>query len=459
MPPAWRGDTEQGLLGAILNNNDAMDIALQIVNADDFEEDIHRAIFAAMTEKRNNRERIDVKLLTSVLGDFDLGGVAMGEYIARLAHSAVTVSSCRDYAKEILRGSQLRQIHTMLLGCMPMVASPDASPVRLAGEIISALDPIASSNLNETQKTVTLREAADSVIDNITLTRQGKGVVGLPYALRDLDRFTRGMMPAEIITLAGRPGMGKTTVGMHIALQTAMSGRGVFFVSLEMSAQLLAERALAALTFRNQSDYVSYLNIGDAARLDDYAFQRVIDARDTFRSLPFRIDQQGGLTMPQISARARQAASYFERQNKPMGLIVIDHLHLINAVRRGNSENRTNELSVIMGGVRVLAKETGCPVLLLSQLSRQVESRENKRPLLSDLRESGSIEQDSDVVLGLFREEYYLRAAADTCEKAQARLFDVENTIEIEVLKQRQGPTGTARLFCCVGANFIGDLA
>ena len=268
-----------------------------------------------------------------------------------------------------------------------------------------------------------------------------------------------GMCPGQMIVVAARPGMGKTTVGVSIALNAAKAGHGVYFVSLEMVAQELAQRALAAEVYAQRPhDPISYREIAKGRDLTDRDLNDLLDARDTLNTYPLVIEQQSGLSISQIAARARQTRSAMERKGQRLSVIVIDHIGLVAASKR-YSGNRVQEMTEITTAIKVLAKELDVAIVALSQLNRKVEERAEKRPVLSDLRDSGSIEQDADMVIGLYREAYYLEHKAELTDEDRIRLMASADTLEMEILKQRQGPTGRINLFCKIDCNAINELA
>ncbi|WP_460452601.1 replicative DNA helicase, partial [Alsobacter sp. SYSU BS001988] len=265
-----------------------------------------------------------------------------------------------------------------------------------------------------------------------------------------------GFYPGQLVILAGRPGMGKTTLALAIALNAAREN-GVFCCSLEMSAEELAERALAALAFDGRRTALTYRRIAEAASLSNDEVERLHHAKGRMANLHLQIEQQPGMTLGQVSARARQWKARCERAGAQLRLIVVDHIGLVRPSTR-YAGNRVNEVSEISGGLKALAKELGCTVMALSQLSREVERRDDKRPVLSDLRDSGSIEQDADVVIAAYREGYYLERLPNLTPEQEQRLFDAQDQIEIEVLKQRQGPTGRFQLFASLPCNAVAEL-
>ena len=280
------------------------------------------------------------------------------------------------------------------------------------------------------------------------------GLSGLSTGLRDLDEKLGGLQSSDLIILAGRPAMGKTALATNIAYNVAKrfqaeyladgstlvkDGGLVAFFSLEMSSEQLATRIISGQA-EVSSEYIR------RGKITDEEFNRLVEVARELQSLPFYIDDTGGLTIAQVAARARRL-----KRQRGLGLIVVDYLQLLAGSARKASEGRVQEVTEITVGLKALAKELNVPIMALSQLSRQVESREDKRPQLSDLRESGSIEQDADVVMFVFREEYYharMEPKPNTSEyiKWQEDGERIQGIAEVIIGKQRHGPTGTIKL-------------
>ena len=277
------------------------------------------------------------------------------------------------------------------------------------------------------------------------------GLSGLATGFADLDQRMGGLQPSDLIIVAGRPAMGKTALATNIAYHIAKSyrtdsdsektvdGAVVGFFSLEMSAEQLATRILSEQSLIPSNEI-------RRGKIDDAQFRSLIDVAQDLERLPLYIDQTGGITVAQLAARARRL-----KRQRDIGLIVVDYLQLLSGSSRRAADGRVQEITEITTSLKALAKELNVPVLALSQLSRQVEQREDKRPLLSDLRESGSIEQDADVVLFVYREEYYherREPSLNTEEHAQWRtqMESLTGQAEIIIGKQRHGPTGTVKL-------------
>ncbi len=450
-------DCEESLLGAILHNPAALDGVRGLVEVSDFFQPANGALFEAMCARRDAGDHIDIKLVKTAVGDQDLGGVTVFQYLARIAAEATTVINAPGYAKAIRDAARMRTIfETARAAIDAMTSGAITDPGEYASWMIQELDSVVTSGQSRSVKRMRLGDSAATVLDRVRDAQMGRVRKGAPYGLPTLDRATLGMRDDQLIIMAGRPGMGKTTAGLHVSLAAARAGFGTVFFSLEMNDVELAERALAAAAY-NSRDPISYRAIAEGSKIDEAAYRRLDDARRELDELPFEIEQQPGLTVAQIAARARNLRTRFERQGMFLGLVVIDHIGLIAASKR-YSGNRVQEMTEISTSLKRLAKELGIPVLALSQLNRAAEGRPDKRPILSDLRDSGSIEQDADVVLGLYREAYYLEHVAEPTPEQVDRLERVRDTLEIEILKQRSGPTIRVECFCDVSCNALAEI-
>ncbi|MEN3212257.1 replicative DNA helicase [Methylorubrum populi] len=451
-------DSEQALLGAVILNGEAIDKARQYVQPEDFVEDVHGQIFEAMCARRDAGEPIDRRMMLAVLGNADLGGVTVSAYLARLVAEATTVINAPGYARAIAHAARMRKVlATAQEAASAMMDGTIRDPAAHAAHMIEALDEIASAGLAEHARRITLGQGMTGVLARIDEARAGRVQPGAPFGVPALDRKTLGMRPGQFIVLAGRPGMGKTTAALHFALTGARRSGPIAFFSLEMDGNELSERMLSALAYDPRArEPISYRAIAEAKGLSDEALFRLHDAQRDGADIPLWIEQQAGLTLAQIAARARQMRLKAERLGQPLAAVVVDHIGLVRPSKR-YSGNRVQEMTEISSGLKGLAKELGVPVLGLCQLNRSVETREDKRPVLSDLRDSGSIEQDADVVLSLYREAYYLERKTDPTDDEINRLARSMNLLEIEILKQRGGPTARIECFCDVACNVLAE--
>lgn len=448
-------EAEQALLGAILVNNDAFYRVSDFLDPEHFSEELHRRIFEiAQSLIRAGKLATPITLKT-FLGDTDLGGMTVSQYLARLAAEATTIINADAYGRTIYDLAMRRQ----LIGIgedMVNVAydSPvDDSPRKQIEEAERKLYELAERGRYEggfQSFSDALKTAVDMAAEAFKRDRKLSGVA---TGLTDLDRMMGGLQSSDLVIVAGRPGMGKTALATNIAFNVARAYSGerqpdgtikrldggiVGFFSLEMSAEQLATRIIA-----EQSGVASYkIRRGE---IQEHEFSRIADAAREMERVPFYIDQTGGISIAQLTARARRL-----KRQKGLDVLVVDYLQLLSGSSK-KGENRVQELTEITTGLKALAKELACPVIALSQLSRQVEQRDDKRPQLSDLRESGSIEQDADVVIFVYREEYYLKnkepkMGTEEYFKWQTEMDQVHGRAEIIIGKQRHGPTGTVQL-------------
>ncbi|MEM7426590.1 MAG: replicative DNA helicase [Pseudomonadota bacterium] len=470
-PPA-NLEAEQALLGAILVNNEACDRVSGFLNPEHFSEPVHARIYeTASILIQAGKLASPVTLKTYFESDATLAEIGGTAYLARLAASAVTIISAEEYGRTIYELAQRRELITIGTDIVNEAYDTpvDSSPRELIERAEQELYDLAESSKygQGFQKFSTALAGAIDMAAN-AYERDG-GLSGISCGLTDIDEKMGGLQPSDLIILAGRPAMGKTSLATNIAYAVAKSYRSehqtdgtlkildggvVAFYSLEMSSEQLATRILS-----EQAEISSELI--RRGKISEQEFQRLVAVSQEMASMPLYIDDTGGLTISQIAARARRL-----KRQRGLGLIVVDYIQLVTGSSRRASESRVQEVTEITTGLKALAKELNVPIIALSQLSRQVEARDDKRPQLSDLRESGSIEQDADVVTFVFREEYYLqrqepRAGTPEHFEWQAEMERVVGTAEVIIGKQRHGPTGTIKLHFEASltkfSNFIAD--
>lgn len=455
-------EAEQALLGACLMNSEALDLIEGTVKPEDFSEPVHVQIFDAFRRARGDGRKIDMTLMKSIMGEESkariIGAMSTGEYIALLASNAVTVLNAPDYARIIAEAANYRRLKAAgeMLAARASAGYASGTAAQVASSIIADLDDVITATATKGNRRVSLGEAVDTAFQAM-MDRAEHGVeTGVTTGIADLDAVTR-LYPGELTIVAARPSMGKTTLGLSTVLAAARAGNGVLFISLEMGEMALGQRVLSDLCYSPESEPIAYTDIRDG-NLNAQQIQRIGRAREQAGRYPILIEQEPGLTVSQIAARARNAKQTFERKGKSLGLLVVDHLGLVNSGDR-YAGSRHLELGAITSSLKVLAKDMQIPVMLLCQLSRAVESRENKRPQLSDLRESGRIEEDADTVMLLYRDAYYLERQKETDpDKDMARmerLNDCRNSLEINVAKQRQGATRTVDAFVHMPSNAV----
>ncbi|HZR72203.1 replicative DNA helicase [Bradyrhizobium sp.] len=449
-------EAEQSLLGAILVNNDAFYRVSDFLEPKHFFEPIHQTIFETSASLiRMGKVATPVTLKTFLPADTDLGGVTVGQYLARLAAEATTIINAQDYGRTIYELSLRRDLIRIGEDMVNVAfdAPVDFAPRNQIEDAERRLYELAESGRYDGgfQK---FSQALTVAVDMAAKAFQRDGKLsGIATGLRDLDIKMGGLQPSDLIVLAGRPGMGKTALATNIAYNIAkahqdelqadgtrktVNGGIVGFFSCEMSAEQLATRIIAERTGIPSSN----IRRGGIAESD---FEKIRDASIEMQSLPFYVDETGGLSIAQLMARARRL-----KRQKGLDLLVVDYIQLLQGSSK-RSDNRVQEVTEITTSLKALAKELAVPIIALSQLSRQVESRDDKRPQLSDLRESGSIEQDADVVMFVFREEYYLAMkqpvpGTDDHIKWQTEMDRALGKAEVIIGKQRHGPTGTVEL-------------
>ena len=449
-------EAEQQLLGAILTNNDVYDRVASVISAQHFYDPVHARIFetaAARIAKNNLASPVTLKaFLADDEGLKELGGPA---YLVRLAGAAVSSFAVRDYAQIIYDLAVRRDLIALGREISDKAAKVDVAnePREQIVEAEQKLYKIAEQGQAESGFQSFLKAVTDAVnVANAAYQRDG-GLAGVSTGLIDMDRKLGGLHKSDLLILAGRPSMGKTSLATNLAFniakaykkgvrhdgtEGAIEGGVVGFYSLEMSAEQLAARILSEAAEIPSEQ----IRKGD---MTEEEFRRFVDAAKSLEACPLYIDDTPALPISQLAARARRL-----KRTHGLDVLMVDYLQLVRGT--GKSENRVNEISEITMGLKAIAKELDIPVIALSQLSRQVESRDDKRPQLSDLRESGSIEQDADVVMFVYREEYYVEREKPSDDKLdemaawQERMDRLHGKAEVVIGKQRHGPIGTVEL-------------
>jgi len=445
-------EAEQALLGAILVNNEAFDRVSDFLEPRHFYEPLHQKIYEILSmliraNKLATPTTVKTFLLQDAVADLDVP-----KYLATLAGEAVAIINAADYGRTIYELAQRRAL--IVIGEDMVNASYDATPEQTPDQQIESVEQ-QLYQLAETGKYdggfQRFSSALTIAIEMASNAYQRTGhLSGIATGLTDLDEKMGGLQASDLVIIAGRPGMGKTALATNMAFNIAKAfkpgtddkpadGGVVGFFSLEMSAEQLATRIIS------EQATVPSERIR-RGKIDEGEFARVVTAAQDMQSVPLYIDQTGGLSIAQLAARARRL-----KRQRGLDVLVVDYLQLMSGSSKRSNENRVQEVTEITTGLKALAKELNVPILALSQLSRQVESRDDKRPQLSDLRESGSIEQDADVVLFVFREEYYLknkepRPGSEEHFKWQLDMENVLGKAEVIIGKQRHGPTGTVNL-------------
>ncbi|RBI77285.1 replicative DNA helicase [Roseovarius sp. TE539] len=450
-------EAEQQLLGAILTNNEVYDRIANLIGPQHFYDPVHGRIFetaAARIARNNLASPVTLKaFFEDDEGLKELGGAA---YLAQLAGAAISAFAVRDYAQMIYDMAIRRELIALGHDIAAKAARVEVAS-EPADQIVEAeqhLYQLSEQGRSETGFQSFLKAVTDAVdIANAAYQRDG-GLAGISTGLVDMDRKLGGLHKSDLLILAGRPSMGKTSLATNIAFniaraykrgelpdgrEGAVDGGVVGFYSLEMSAEQLAARVLS-----EASEVPSeQIRRGDMTEAE---FRRFVEAAKALESCPLFIDDTPALPISQLAARARRL-----KRTHGLDVLIVDYLQLVRPAS-SRTEGRVNEVSEITQGLKAIAKELDIPVVALSQLSRQVEAREDKRPQLSDLRESGSIEQDADVVMFVFREEYYAEREKPSEDKLdematwQERMEKLHGKAEVIIGKQRHGPIGSVEL-------------
>ncbi len=441
-------EAEQALLGSILVNNDIIDEIANIINSSIFYDPAHVKIFEVI-ENLNRKGMIanPITLKNYFEKDNMLTEVGGTEYLVKLTRFSGSAKQANDYAKiihEMYLRRELIQISDRLNTNTLNANLEEQDAEKIIENTEKSLFDLAERG-SFSQSFLKFNKALDQTIEMATLAMQNdQGIVGIPTGLRDLDNKLGGLHKSDLIILAGRPSMGKTALATNIAYNAAQTilkrqeKSSVAFFSLEMSSEQLSTRILSEQA-RIKSDDIR------RGKVTEDEINRYIETSRNIYNLPLYIDETPAITIATLSNRARRIKRLFG-----LSLIVVDYIQLMRSNSNKN-ENRVQEISEITQGLKALAKELTVPVLALSQLSRAVEQRDDKQPQLADLRESGSIEQDADVVMFVYREEYYLerkQPKLGSIEHAewQSKMNDVNGLADIILGKQRHGPTGVVKV-------------
>jgi replicative DNA helicase len=448
-PPA-NTEAEQALLGAILVNNVAYPRVAEFLLAEHFSNALHGRIYAAcgvLIERGQTANPVTLKNLFDQDGALaEIGGSA---FLARLAESAVTIINAEHYGRTIHDLHLRRELITIGQDVVTDAFRHDLDDpaVEQIERAEQKLYQLATAGQVESHS-ASMAVAVDAAIAAAEQVYKADGrVIGITTGLTDLDRRLGGLQPTDLVVLAGRPSMGKSALATCIAKAAADAGNQVLFFSLEMPRIQLASRQLAGIAGIS----VERMRAGPISQSD---MQAIVDAREPLARLPVTIDDTARPSVAQLHTRSRR-----HKRRHGLGLVVIDYLQLI-AGDRGRFENRVQEVSEITRGLKAIAKELNVPVLALSQLNRDVERREDKRPMLADLRDSGSIEQDADIVIFLYRDEHYAAqeeparresdrndaAFNERYERWNDRREKARNIAELLIRKNRNGATDTIKI-------------
>ena len=434
--PPQNVEAEQAVLGSMLIEREAISRVSEILRPEDFYREAHRLICSAILQLFNKNEAVDLITLTELLRREDKLEAAGGiSYVTSLANSMPTAANVSYHAKIVEEKALLRQLITAATHIAGMGYEAN-------DEVESILDQSEKIILEVANRKVTGEFAP---IKNIILDAFSKieqlyasrgGITGLSSGFKDLDRLTAGLQPSDLILIAARPSMGKTAFVLNIAQHVAVKEKkAVAVFSLEMSKEQLVQRMLCC----EAPIDAQRLRIGE---LQDNDWKNLVRAAERLSAAPIFIDDTPGITVAEMRAKARRLKAEHD-----LKLVVIDYLQLMSGGGSNKGENRQQEISEISRSLKSLARELNVPVIALSQLSRSVESRQSKKPMLSDLRESGSLEQDADIVAFLYREDYYNPET------------ELKNITEVIIAKHRNGPVDTVQLYFHKAFTKFADLS
>ena len=421
--PPQNIEAEQAVLGAMLIKKEAIIEVQEILRPDDFYREIHRIVYEAMVRLQNNDEAVDLVTLTEELRKTDMldkvGGLGFITQLANIVGTAANVSYHAKIVKEKAELRNLINVATEIAGKAYEDSDEVENIMDEAEKKILAVASRQGGGAFESMKNIVMR-----TFERINILYESKGgLTGISSGFKDLDKLTAGLQKSDLILVAARPSMGKTAFTLNIASYVGLHGGSVAFFSLEMSKEQLMQRMLCS----EGGIDASRLRTG---QLDEVEWNKLVGVADKISRAPIYIDDTAGITVMELRSKARRL-----KAEHGLDLIIIDYLQLMQGRASKNSDNRQQEISEISRSLKALARELDVPVIALSQLSRSVESRQIKKPMLSDLRESGSLEQDADIVMFLYREDYYDK---DTENK---------NITEIIVAKHRNGPVDSVQLF------------
>ena len=423
--PPQNIEAEQAVLGAMMISKDAVFEIMEILDEEDFYRKAHRMVYVTMLELAKANLPIDNITLVEQLNKNgkldDVGGIA---FVTALANAVPTAANAAYYAKIVKENALRRHLINTATNIVTMGYEGEEDTEELMDRAEKMILNVA--NNRQTTLFTPISDVVMNTFNQIERVYESQGsITGIPSGFKDLDRLTAGLQPSDLVLVAARPSMGKTAFTLNIATHVALKENlPVAFFSLEMSKEQLMARMICSEGLID----ASRLKVGD---LDDSDWEKLITTCDEFTEAPLYIDDTPGITVMELRAKARRL-----QQEKGLSLVIIDYLQLMSGGKvNRNGDNRQQEISEISRSLKSLARELNVPVIALSQLSRSVEARAEKRPMLSDLRESGSLEQDADIVMFLYREDYYNK---DTENK---------NITDILIEKHRNGPVGRVQLF------------
>lgn len=446
-------EAEQALLGALLVNNDVFQRVSGIIGSEDFSDPVHARIYEGISARVSKDMLADPVTLKAMLEDDEglklLGGPA---YLARLAGAAITLFAAPDYARLISDLAKKRRVGAVLNDALEALNEPDSDADGVLGKV-------EAFGLTQERRggaeIISFMKAATAAMNGAIAAYQGEATPGVASGIDRLDEMLGGFHPGELIVMGGRPGMGKSSLALSIGTHAASCGHGVAYVSLEMDAASIALRAISEATAMQRRP-VAYSGARRGTLSED-EMRAYTQAAHDLRDMPMSLTPPQCRDLDSIYSSVKRMQKLFASRGTPLGLVIVDYVQLV----RAGKKTRFEEVTEISIALKSMALTLGVPVLALSQLNRGVDSREDHRPMTSDLRESGQLEQDADVILFCYRPEHYLmRESTEDMESEDLRdhfsaLEACRGKMEIIVDKQRNGETGTVIVRFDPATNFI----
>ena len=464
--PAFIPEIEQEVLGTLLSGA-PMNLVAPHLEQYHFLHPAHQLIYEACTKANSNYSSCSMSIVSKLIDEQAFWGAikgetSKGEYLAHMISNVVfgrarLHESCKKVVEQWARVTLADALNSHAEACNDNSADIRSVSIQIGETVDDIMTDVRKGIGQKTRHTIF--DAANDGLRAADEARRNKGVTGITWGLSDVDRLTGGIQKRDLTLIAARPSIGKTSVAMSCALSAAKAGHSMALISLEMDAQKVALRALSDFCY-DRNLRIPYADM-IKGKLSDSDIENLTYQAGELSKVPLIIEDQAGLRMSDIRVKIERLIEDGERAGKPISGIIIDHLGLIKPSGR-YSGNRVNEITEISAGLKTFAREYDLAIIALSQLSRAVETRENKRPMLSDLRDSGSIEQDADTVIFLYREAYYLerdKKQDDRDVERVAKLDAVKNDLDFIIAKQRNGQVTTVELFADMAYSAVRCVA
>lgn len=429
--PPYSPEAEQCLLAAILTDSRAFEIVAPLVVVDDFYVDANRRIYQACCDLQSVSQPIDLTTVSAQLGPVHLPAIGGISYLSTICDVTPTVANLGAYCRIISEKSLLRRA----IETCNLISSHAAKPPKNVPEFIEKAEKAIydlARGKSESAAPVGMYDLSLSALNRLkAAAERGGEVAGTATGFADLDRMTTGLHPGELIILAARPGMGKSGLAAQVSLNVALGGQGALFFSLEMPKEQIADRLIGAEARVSVRDLRTGQVHGDA-------WDSMVESAERVSRVPMWVDDTPALSLMLLRSKIRRKQAEFDNAERKVSIVIVDYLQLMRSGKK--TDSRENEIGEISRGLKAIAKELSVPVIALSQLNREVEKRQGKRPQMSDLRDSGSLEQDADMIMFIFREEYYAIMEKRECPT------HLQGVADVVIAKQRNGAPGELQL-------------